>query len=221
MQVQDTEGRYISGSKISELVGDVVGSKGLGERIINSLLLPDETPTERNLQIRLREALNNGVLQAHGLGPKRLKRLQSALVLGKILYLDTPDAGLLVEDPLVAARAFDEIAWEPVEKFAVLALDVKHRVMSMRILSSGTATETTAHPRDIFRWLMMTGSTRCIVAHNHPSGSVEPSAEDIVLTQTLLKASKMIGIPIMDHLVIAGKKHYSIRQNSDLWAELT
>ncbi len=219
MKAKDTEARYSFALKTEKLIADIVGSPALGQRIVSSLFLADEQPSERNIQQRLREVLCSGDLQAKGLGPAGIKRLQSALVLGKALYMDVPDAGTVVDDPAIAAQVFGEIAWEPVEKFAVLALDVKHRILSMRVISVGTATETYAHPRDIFRWIIQVSGSRCIVGHNHPSGSMEPSAEDIQLTKQLLEAGKLLDIPVLDHLVVSGGGYVSIRQTTDLWVK--
>lgn len=219
MKAKDTEARYSFALKTERLIGDVVGSSALAQRIVSSLFLPDEQPTEENIQQRLREALGSGSIQVKGLGPKGLKCLQSALALGKALYINVPEAGTVVDDPAVAAQAFGEIAWEPVEKFAVLALDVKHRILSMRVISVGTATETLAHPRDVFRWLIQVGGTKCIVAHNHPSRSLEPSDEDLTLTKQLLDASKVLALPVLDHLVVSCGEYASIRQTTGLWAE--
>ena len=101
----------------------------------------------------------------------------------------------------------------------MLALDVKHRILSMKVISSGTATETCAHPRDIFRWLIQVGGTRCVIGHNHPSGSVHPSDDDLTLTRQLLDAGKVLDIPVLDHLVVSGGKYVSIRQTTGLWTK--
>lgn len=111
------------------------------------------------------------------------------------------------------------MAWDPVEQFAVLALDIKLRLLSMRVISIGTVTETYAHPRDIFRWVMQVGGTRCMMAHNHPSGNASPSDDDIVLTQQLVAAGKLLDIPVLDHLVMAGGEYVSIRETTSLWVQ--
>ncbi len=219
MKAKDTEATYSTASKAAQLIGYIVGSPALGAQVVSSILPSDEHPTEKNIQFRLREALGSGGIQVKGLGPKGLKRLQSALALGQLLYINTAAAGAVVDDPLIAAQAFGEIAWEPVEKLAVLALDIKHRILSMRVISSSTATETYAHPRDIFRWIIQVGGSRCIIGHNHPSGSMEPSAEDIQLTKQLLEAGKLLDIPVLDHLVVSGGGYVSIRQTTGLWVE--
>ena len=121
MKAKDTEGRYGFALRTESLIGDIV-SPAVARRIMQSLFLPDEQPSERNVQQRLRDALNSGSLQVKGLGPSGLKRLQSALSLGRVIYNAVPAAGTVVDDPSVAAAVFHPIACEPVEKFAVIAL---------------------------------------------------------------------------------------------------
>ncbi len=86
-------------------------------------------------------------------------------------------------------------------------------------MSIGTATETLAHPREIFREVIKRGATRIIVAHNHPSGSLEPSQEDLTLTRQLLQGAHLLGIPLLDHLILGNGDWSSIRQSSNLWSE--
>ena len=216
MTAKDTEGRYGYALEAERLIGDIV-SPTVAREMMRSLFLSDEQPSDLNMQQRLREAIGSGCLSVKGLGPSGVKRLQSALALGRALYIDTPAAGTVIDDPSVAAAAFAPIAWEPVEQFAAIALDVKHRILSMRAISTGTATETCAHPRDIFRWVMQVGGTRCVVGHNHPSQSVAPSREDLTLTRQLIAGGKLLDIPLLDHVIVSGSEFCSVRQTSDLW----
>ncbi len=98
-------------------------------------------------------------------------------------------------------------------------LDSKNRIMAQRIVTIGTATETIAHPRDIFREVLRSGAVKVIVAHNHPSGSVDPSPEDIALTRQLLQASQFLSIPLLDHLILGNGNYNSLRETTALWAE--
>ena len=109
--------------------------------------------------------------------------------------------------------------WQAQERFAVLLLDVKNRLLGTQVITIGTATETLAHPREIFREVIRQGATRAIVAHNHPSGSVEPSNEDIQLTRQLLAAAQILSIPLLDHLILGNGDHNSLRQTTALWDE--
>jgi len=200
---------------ISSLIDTLLGYS-LGQEILADLIGPDEQVSPRNLRDRLRVAIRSGSLPR--LTPKRLTKLQTALELGRQLYVEETPLGEVVDTPETAAAVFNCIAWEPVEKFAIACLDVKHRLLSLDVITSGTATETLAHPREVFATLLKAGATRAIVAHNHPSGSIEPSENDISLTKQLLAASKVMGLPILDHLVVSRGIHTSIRQEfADLW----
>ena len=84
----------------------------------------------------------------------------------------------------------------------------------------GTATETLAHPREVFRSAVQKGCARIVVAHNHPSSQLEPSAEDLALTRQLLEGGQVLGIAVLDHLVLGGGEFRSLRQTTGLWAEV-
>ena len=100
-----------------------------------------------------------------------------------------------------------------------MLLDVKNRLLGTQVITIGTATETLASPRDIFREIIRQGATRAIIAHNHPSGNVEPSEEDIELTRQLLAGAQLLGIPLLDHLILGNGNHQSLREITKLWDE--
>ena len=207
--------------QIKGWIADIVGDARAGDRVMDYLFNPDEQPTEKSIRNRLREAIELETLdQVRGIGPSHSQRLRSALSLGRILHLEMPEKGDIVNDPSVAARAFSEIAWKTEEHFIVLALDIKHRIIATKIISVGSTTETIAHPAIIFRWLIQAGASRCIVGHNHPSGSVDPSRDDIQLSKQLIEAGKLVGIAVMDHLVVSQGDFCSIRdRHTEIWAE--
>lgn len=107
--------------------------------------------------------------------------------------------------------------WQVQERFAVVMLDTKNRPVATKVITIGTATETLAHPRDIFREVIRQGATRAIIAHNHPSGNVDPSPEDLVLTRQLLQGAQLLAIPLLDHLILGHGNYHSLRQNCNLW----
>ena len=217
MHSNDCAGPYMPAAQtttLSTLIDSILGYS-LGQGILADLIGPDEQVSSRNLRDRLRVAIRSGNLSR--LTPKRLKKLQAALELGRQLYVEETPLGEVVDTPETAAAVFNCIAWEPVEKFAIACLDIKHRLLSCCIISSGTATETYAHPREVFSAVMQAGGTRCILAHNHPSGSTEPSKEDVSLTEQLLAASKVMGLPILDHLIVSHGNSTSMRATTDLW----
>ncbi|WP_038016350.1 DNA repair protein RadC [Synechococcus sp. PCC 7335] len=191
---------------------------GLGHFLLQEL--GKEHPEGDGLPI-LRNITAEELMKISGVGPAKAATILAAIELGRRVLQSQPPSMTVVDDPSVAAAALShELMWQLQERFAVLLLDVKHRIIGSKVISVGTATETIAHPRDIFREVIKRGATRIIVAHNHPSGNLEPSSEDIVLTRQLLDGAKLLGIPLLDHLILGNGDWSSIRQNCDLWSEL-
>ncbi len=97
---------------------------------------------------------------------------------------------------------------EEQEHMMVLVLDAGSRIKAYYTVSIGLIDTTQAHSREIFRNSILFGASKIILAHNHPSGSTEPSSEDIKRTNALVQAGKIIGIEILDHIII-GNGFYS------------
>lgn len=188
---------------------------GLGQYILNILSEHQRDPLEVLRDISVQE-----LMQIHGIGEAKASTILAAIELGKRVLHSRPVDRTVVDDPAVAAAAFShDLMWQPNERFAVLLLDIKHRMLGTELISVGTATETIAHPRDIFRAAVRHGAVRVIVAHNHPSSNLEPSAEDIALTRQLLAGARILGIPVLDHLILGNGNHVSLRQSTALWQE--
>ena len=89
-----------------------------------------------------------------------------------------------------------------VEKFWSLSLNRKNRVLQLHEATSGTASNSLAHPREVFREAIRSGASSLICVHNHPSGDPSPSAADIRVTRQLKEASKIVGVPLLDHVIV-------------------
>jgi DNA repair protein RadC len=188
---------------------------GLGQYILRAL-----SQDQPDALAVLRQISAQELMQISGVGPAKATTILAALELGKRVLQSRPPERTVVDDPSVAAAALShELMWQEQERFAVLLLDVKHRILGSKVITIGTATETLAHPRDIFREVIRQGATRVIIAHNHPSGVLEPSPEDLSLTQQLLEASKVLAIPLLDHLILGNGDYCSLRQMTRLWQE--
>jgi DNA repair protein RadC len=90
------------------------------------------------------------------------------------------------------------------EVFCVLFLDAQHRIIALKQMFRGTATQTSVYPREVVKEALSLNAAAVILAHNHPSGAVEPSRADEFLTQTLKAALALIDVRVLDHLVVAG-----------------
>ena len=102
------------------------------------------------------------------------------------------------------------------ERFCVLLLDGKHRLLRLFVVSEGTLNSSLVHPRDVFGPALHEGAGALIVVHNHPSGDPEPSAEDLALTERLHQAGELLGLPLVDHVVVADTTWVSLRERSAL-----
>lgn len=98
------------------------------------------------------------------------------------------------------------------EHFLVVYLNVQNQVVSYRTLFIGTLDRSIVHPREVFKEAVNNSASKIIVVHNHPSGSLKPSQQDIDVTNLLMEAGKMMGIPLLDHLIITNHGYVSLRQ---------
>lgn len=107
------------------------------------------------------------------------------------------------------------------EAFIVITLDAAHQVIAIRMVSVGTLDRTIVHPREVYADAITDRAAAVIVVHNHPSGSTSPSTEDKNLTMRLRAAGGILGIPVLDHLIIAqGKEYYSFLESGELTKEV-
>ena len=90
------------------------------------------------------------------------------------------------------------------EVFCVLFLDAQHRIIALKQLFRGTVSQTSVYPREVVKEALSVNAAAVILAHNHPSGSVDPSRADEFLTQTLKTALELVDVRVLDHLVVAG-----------------
>jgi DNA repair protein RadC len=98
-----------------------------------------------------------------------------------------------------------------VETFVLMVLDARHRVIGFKRLHTGTANACGVDAAKLFRAVLVMGGRGFIVAHNHPSGDVKPSADDIALTSRLVRGARLIGLECCDHIVITQFDSLSIR----------
>ncbi len=108
-----------------------------------------------------------------------------------------------VQDAAAAARLFAEYFGESDrEIFALAMLSVRHHVLGVHTVSVGCLTSSLVHPREVFRVAILGGAAALLVAHCHPSGDPEPSAEDLALTRRLKSAGDLLGIAVLDHIIV-------------------
>lgn len=102
------------------------------------------------------------------------------------------------------------------EEFQVLALDSKNKISGWNTVSVGTLNSAIVHPRDVFKFALLANAAGIIFVHNHPSGNPTPSDEDLLLTSRLVAAGKLLGIPVMDHVICGYAEWYSFSDTGRL-----
>lgn len=98
------------------------------------------------------------------------------------------------------------------EHFIVVALDTKNQPVSINICHIGSLNASIVHPREVMKSAILSNAASIIVGHNHPSGKVEPSREDIDVTKRLVEAGKIIGIDVLDHIIVGDDTFTSLKE---------
>lgn len=114
---------------------------------------------------------------------------------------------MLPSDAVEWARA--TIGDQDRERFVVILLDVRHRVIGYEVAAIGSLTGVEVNPRDVFKTAILTNAAAVIFLHNHPSGDPEPSRQDVELTERLKQAGDLLGIAVLDHIVVGADGSYS------------
>ena len=98
------------------------------------------------------------------------------------------------------------------EQFIVVMLDNKKRYLSDKVITQGTLDSSPVHPREVFHSAIRETAASVVIVHNHPSGDPTASKEDIAITRLLMEAGELVGIPVLDHVIIADEKYISIME---------
>jgi len=147
-----------------------------------------------------------------GVGASRAARLLAAVELGRrTLFGDRGERPQMLSIKSVGEYLMPRYSGFGVERFGVMLLDQKFRVIRSVILSTGTIESSVSHPRDVFRVAMLAGASHVVVFHNHPSGDPAPSASDRLMTRRLTLAGELVGISVMDHIILGGTTFFSFR----------
>ena len=154
---------------------------------------------------RLMHWTRNDFLQVNGIGSVKAAQLVTVMELVRRVireWDDTSSSRPLDSAKAVAQHFRSRIAGLDVEKFWVLCLDRKNRLLQECETSSGTATSSLIHPREVFREAIRLSATAVIVVHNHPSGDPAPSPADIQVTRQLREAAQTVKIDLLDHVIL-------------------
>lgn len=197
------------------------GIKNLSDKELISILLRSgtrENPVQKlSEQLLLLIDKNNGevqiseLLQLRGVGTAKATTIAAALEFSRRRLCPQADKISYPTDILPAIRHFVTRAQE---YFIVITLNGAHEVIKSRVVSIGILNRTLIHPREVFSDVIKDRAASIVLAHNHPSGNLEPSNEDMEVTKRLIKSGELLGIKVLDHIIFSNKNYFSFTENS-------
>jgi DNA repair protein RadC len=159
-------------------------------------------------------SLSESQLTALGCKGSQAPRLLAAFRLGERVHTaqsaaEAPNTRHPADAAGEIRKRFDIGALEQ-EHFWCIALDARQKVLDVFTVAIGSLAQVDVHPRELFKPLVRMAAHSCILAHNHPSNDAEPSDADVQLTMRMCENGKMIGIPVLDHIVITADDYCSL-----------
>jgi UPF0758 protein BH3032 len=166
----------------------------------------------------LKDITLGNLIKINGIGAVKAIEFLAALELGRRVYDSRPlDSDLRCNSAQKIFKHFrSEFSGLRQENFYCLYLNQQKRLIDRKLLFKGTLNRSLIHPREIFKEAYLASAAYIICVHNHPSGNVIPSSEDINITNNLVKIGNLQGIPVIDHIIIGNNNYYSFYENDAL-----
>lgn len=191
-----------------ELLGLLIGSgteTGSAVDVAGALLHASDGSLRRVAMLSLKD-----VQRVPGIGPAVAARILAAMELGRRMARETAAERPRIQGPadvyeLCAPGLRDLLQ----EEFRILLLNTQHAVIREMLITRGTLDASVVHPREVFRAAISESAAAVILVHNHPSGDPAPSREDRDVTDQLAAAGRLVGIPVLDHVVVGDGRYVS------------
>jgi len=198
----------------NELLALVLGSGSRGRDVLDlANVLLDECGGLHGLT----RAAAADLRRVPGVGGARAAQVLAAVELGRRTLMRTHAERPRLNTPRqLASYLLPQHGSRPVEQFGIVLLDTKHRLLQVKLVSTGSLDSTVAHPREVFREAIAARAAAIVLFHNHPSGDPRPSADDVALTVRLAEAGAVVGIDVLDHLILADQRYYSFTEAGQL-----
>jgi DNA repair protein RadC len=156
----------------------------------------------------------NELMNIKGLGQAKAATVLAALEIGRRIASAKPVEKIHLSCPQdVAEFLMPRLRYSVKEQFIVILLNGKNKVVGTEVISEGSLSSSVVHPREVYASALLHHAAAIMVAHNHPSGDPKPSDEDREITSLLAQSGKVLGIPLVDHIVIGDGTYYSFLEN--------
>lgn len=148
-----------------------------------------------------------------GIGRARAAQVLAAVELGRRTLVRGPNERSALTSPRdLALHLLPQYGASPVERFGLVMLDSKLHILRVKIVAVGSLDATVAHPREVFREATVASAAAIVLFHNHPSGDPMPSLEDLQLTERMIDAGEIMGIQVVDHIILAAHRYFSLQE---------
>jgi len=197
----------------SELLGILlrVGSKKDTAITLGQKILKED---ERGL-LNLAEATPESLNKFHGVSNAKAASILAAVELGKRISATKIEDTFKITSPQdVSSLVMEDMRYYKKEYFKIILLDTKNKVIDIKTISIGSLNSSIVHPREVFLEAVMKSRASIIHLHKHLSGEVQPSREDINITNRLIKAGEIMGIKVLDHIVIGDGTYLSFKEEN-------
>ena len=159
----------------------------------------------------------NELTNIKGLGQAKAATVLAALEIGRRIASAKPIEKIHFSCPQdVADFLMPRLRYAAKEQFVVILLNNKNKVIGTEVVSEGSLSSSIVHPREVYGPAILHHAAAIMVAHNHPSGDPKPSTEDKEATRLLSRSGKVLGIPMIDHVIIGDGNYYSFLENEAL-----
>lgn len=185
---------------------------GIGNRKKTAVELAGEVISEAGSLHGLYDVSAHELMEVNGIGEAKACIILAAVELGRRIGQVRNPGRPVVSSPADVDRLLrGRIANLDRENFVAVLLNTKNEVIESPLISVGTLSSSLVHPREVFKPAVRASAASVVLAHNHPSGKVEPSREDREVTRRLVGAAEILGIEVLDH-VIVGDGHFSMKE---------
>ncbi len=182
------------------------GPKGLGVLDLSKKILK-QFPENKLANASFEELKN-----IHGLGPAKACEIVAVFELGRRLLQDKQAA--LILSPREVWEQLKDIRTNKKEHFVVFFLNTQNQEIVRETVSVGTLNASLIHPREVFEPAVKHLAAHVILAHNHPSGSLDPSEEDLSVTKRLVDSGRLLGIEVLDHIIVTASGYTSFKEKN-------
>ena len=189
------------------------GTRNINVKEISNMIISSVS----NIQ-ELRYITYEDLVKIKGVGMSKACSLLAAIELGNRINTKINNLNNIKFDDVSLVYEYykNKIGYLKQEVFCVVYLDSKNMIIKEKELFKGTLNFSMVHPREVFKESYIVGAVSIILIHNHPSGKVLPSRDDINLTKRMIEVGNIMGIKVLDHLIIGTNKYYSFLENGDI-----